>query len=507
MTGDLPVTDHVPSGTATPRLSRATLPVALARGAGPAPEAGIVHLGLGNFARAHTAVYTAAALAVRPGPWGVVGVAQRSHAVADALLAQDLLYAVLTLAPGTVDVAIPGVLAGVLVAADEPDKLLEHLAAPATRIVTLTVTEKGYSYSPASLGLDLDDPLVRADLLGGPPRTAIGQIARGLQRRAGSHGAPVTVLSCDNLEGNGDHTGRLVHEFVDALPAAERDELAGYMAGAVSFPSTMVDRIVPATTPAHRRLAAERLGIADEVPVPTEPFRMWVLQDRFAAGRPAWETGGAIFTDDVRGYELLKLRLLNGTHSLIAYLGMLAGQRYIADAVRIPAIERAARALIRDEYLPTLTVPEGVDLPAYVEQLFERFSNTAIAHPTTQVGSDGSRKLPVRITDAALHHLDRGRVPRLLALTVAAYIACLTIPDGYDRAALGTASDPAAARLVELGAREGSPQGLVSAVFLEAAIFPPELGERPAFTGAVADLLATLTRHGVDAAVDDALGG
>src|SRR5207302_902329 len=173
----------------------------LATGAGPAPEPGIVHLGLGNFARAHTAVYTAGALAVQPGPWGVVGVAQRSHAVADALLAQDLLYAVLTLAPGTVDVAIP------------------------------------------------------------------------------------TVLSCDNLEGNGDHTGRLVHEFVDALPAAEREELAGYLAGAVSFPSTMVDRIVPATTPAHRRLAAERLGVADEVPVPTERFSMWVLQDRFAAGR------------------------------------------------------------------------------------------------------------------------------------------------------------------------------------------------------------------------------
>jgi fructuronate reductase len=186
---------------------------------------------------------------------------------------------------------------------------------------------------------------------------------------------------------------------------------------------------------------------------------------------------------------------------------MVAGQRYIADAVRIPAIERAAHALIRGDYVPTLTVPEGVDLPAYVEQLFERFSNTAIAHLTTQVGSDGSRKLPVRITDAAMHHLDRGRVPRLLALTVAAYIACLAIPGGYDSAALGTVSDPAAARLAELGAREGNPQRLVSAVFLEAAIFQPELGERPAFAGAVADLLATLTRHGVDAAVDDALTG
>lgn len=500
------MTDPMRLDRAPPRLSRATLPAGLAREVGPAPAPGIVHLGLGNFARAHTAVYTAAALAEKPGPWGVVGVAQRSHAIADALVAQDLLYSVLTLAPGAAETAIPGVLTDVLVAAEEPERLLQHLAAPTTRIVTLTVTEKGYSYSPASLGLDFDDPLVRADLLGGPPRTAIAQIVRGLQRRAGGHGAAVTVVSCDNLAGNGDHTRCLVDEFVDALPAAERDEVAGFLAAAVSFPSTMVDRIVPATTPAHRQLAADRLGVTDEVPVPTEPFSMWVLQDDFAGGRPAWEAGGAIFTDDVHAYELLKLRLLNGTHSLIAYLGMLAGQRYIADAVAIPAIERAARALI-SEYMPTLTVPGGVDLPRYVEQLFERFANTAIAHPTTQVGSDGSLKLPVRITDAVRHHLDHGTAPRLLALTVAAYIACLAIPGGYDSAALGTVRDPAGPRLAELGARAGDLRRLVSAVFTEAAIFPPELAERPAFTDAVAELLAALTRRGVTAAVDQALRG
>jgi fructuronate reductase len=487
------------------RLSRANLPAALAARAGPAPAPGIVHLGLGNFARAHTALYTAAALEKQPGPWAVVGVAQRSHAVADALLAQDLLYTVLTLAPDRVDAAIQAVLSDVVVAADQPESLLSQLAAATTRIITLTVTEKGYSYSPETLGLDMDDAAVRADLRGGPPRTPIGQIVRGLQRRAGTHGEPVTVLSCDNLAGNGDRTRRLVRDFAGALPADERAELAGYL-DTVSFPSTMVDRIVPATTEEHRRLAAAKVGLRDQVPVPTEPFSMWVLQDRFAAGRPAWEAGGAIFSDDVHAYELLKLRLLNGTHSLIAYLGMLEGQRYIAGAVRVPAIERAARALI-DEYLPTLAVPEGVDLRLYVEQLFDRFGNTAIAHPTTQVGTDGSLKLPVRITDAAQHHLDRGRVPRLLALTVTAYIACLATPDGYDSAAIGEVRDPAAARLAELGAREADPRRLVRAVFGEAGIFSPALAERTAFLDTVADLLSTVRRHGVAAAVDRALAG
>jgi fructuronate reductase len=202
---------------------------------------------------------------------------------------------------------------------------------------------------------------------------------------------------------------------------------------------------------------------------------------------------------------MLKLRLLNGTHSLIAYLGMLAGQRYIAGAVRIPAIEKAARALITDEYLPTLTVPDGINLPLYIEQLLQRFGNTAIAHPTTQVGTDGSLKLPMRITDAAHHHLDRGVVPHVIALMVAAYIACLATPHSYDTRAVGTVRDPAAPRLAELGARYPEPRQLTRAVFAEAGIFTTELAERQPFLDVVADLLATLRRHGVAAAVDQAL--
>jgi fructuronate reductase len=268
----------------------------------------------------------------------------------------------------------------------------------------------------------------------------------------------------------------------------------------------MVDRIVPATTDAHREAAAGELGLADRVPVPAEPFSMWVLQDDFAAGRPAWESAGAVFTPDVHAYELLKLRLLNGTHSLIAYLGLLAGYRYIADAVRDPAIERAARAVMLDEYLPTLRVPDGMDAGQYTRQLFDRFGNSAIGHLSATVGSDGSLKLPVRITEPAHHHLGRGRVPRFLALTVAAYLGCAAVADGYDAASLGAISDPALDLLAPLGARHDDPDRLVRAVFAETGVFEAELAGRADFTAAVAELLGVLRRHGVAAAVSAAGG-
>ncbi len=187
----------------------------------------------------------------------------------------------------------------------------------------------------------------------------------------------------------------------------------------------MVDRIVPATTDAYRAAVAAHLGVTDAIPVPAEPFTMWVLEDRFAAGRPAWEHGGAIFTDDVEPYELLKLRLLNGTHSLIAYLGALDGHATIPGATAQPFVADAARRVLFDDYLPSVTVPADVDLDGYVAQLFERWSNTALGHRTQQVGSDGSVKLGQRVPEPALLQLRAGRLPHHLALTVAAYLCCL----------------------------------------------------------------------------------
>src|SRR4051812_38740502 len=320
------------TATTLPRLGAATAPTFALLHDRTVTETGIVHLGLGNFHRAHQAVYTAAALAHSDGPWGILGVAGRSADVADAMRAQDLRYAVVEIAPGRTRVTVPAVHTGVLVADREPHTVPAAIAAPGTAIVTLTVTEHGYTYSPRTHGLDLDAPAVQADLRGdGPPGTTLGRIVRGLQLRLRDHAAPVTVLSCDNLVGNGEHTRRLVREFAAALPAAERDELLPWLDASVTFPNSMVDHIVPSTTDAYRDAVAAPLGLRDAIPVPAEPFTMWALEDRFAAGRPAWERGGALFTDDVEPYELLKLRLLNGTHSLIAYLGALRGSATIPE--------------------------------------------------------------------------------------------------------------------------------------------------------------------------------
>jgi fructuronate reductase len=493
------------TSTDLPRLGAATVPAAALVHQRTLTGTGIVHLGLGNFHRAHQAVYTAAALAHTDGPWGILGVAGRSADVAEAMRSQDLRYSVVEIAPGRTRVTVPAVHTGVLVADQEPDAVLDAIAAPGTAIITLTVTEHGYTYSPRTHGLDLDAPAVQADLRGDAlPRTTIGRIVRGLQRRLRDHAAPITVLSCDNLVGNGAHTAQLVREFAAALPAAERDDLLPWLDTAVTFPNAMVDRIVPSTTDAYRRAVAEHLSVADTIPVPAEPFAMWVLEDRFAAGRPAWERGGAIFTADVEPYELLKLRLLNGTHSLIAYLGALHGCATIPEASAQSFVADAAHRVLHDGYLPTVTVPADVDLDAYVAQLFERWSNTALGHRTQQVGSDGSVKLGQRVPEPAVLHLRAGRMPHHLALTVAAYLCCLAPPAGFDAGPHAAAMvDPARAALVAAADRSASTPEFVGDV-LGGGLLGAELAAHPEFTDRVAGLIDVIVRDGPMAAASDA---
>ncbi|MET8980026.1 mannitol dehydrogenase family protein [Streptomyces sp. NPDC004539] len=468
-------------------------------------ETGIVHLGLGNFHRAHQAVYTAAALEAADGPWGILGVANSSARVAEAMREQDFRYSVVEIEPGAARIVVPGVHTGALVAARRPEAVVEAIAAPGTRVVSLTVTEHGYTFSPRTGRLDLDHPDVRADLRGeGAPRSVVGRLVRGLQRRLRGGAPPVTVLSCDNLSGNGDQTGRLVREFAAALPAAESGELAEWLNHSATFPNTMVDRIVPATTDAYRDVVADRLGLRDDAAVPAEPFTMWVLEDRFTAGRPAWEHAGALFTDDVEPYELLKLRLLNGTHSLIAYLGALDGQATVPEAIARPFVADAAHSVLHDDYLPTLTVPDDIDPDAYVAQLFDRWANSALGHRTRQVGSDGSVKLRQRVPEPALHHLSRGRLPHHLALTVAAYLCCMAPPPGLDAGPhAADMSDPARAGLREHAERATSTRDFVAAV-LDEGLLGDGLREHPAFTERVADFVDVITRHGAAAAAAEA---
>lgn len=474
----------------------------------PAPHAaGILHLGLGSFHRAHQAVYTAAAMDAQGGDWGIVGVASRSRGIVDAMREQDMLYAVATISPGSTVLGVPGVHTDAYVAADDPDRVVADLADPRIRVATLTVTENGYSYSAATQHLDTDDAVVRADLDGAAPRSTVGQLARGLQRRASAGGAPIAILSCDNLASNGTHTEKLVREFLATLPGSEGAEALAFLDEAVTFPSSMVDRIVPATTSRLRDEVSALLGVHDGIPVPAEPFTMWAIEDRFAGGRPAWEAGGAVFTDEVSRYEQLKVRLLNGTHSLIAYLGALSGAATIPEAIGSAGIEAAARTVLRDEYEPSVDVPTAVDVREYERQLFDRWGNSALGHRTTQVGSDGSVKLGQRIPEPALQALDEGRTPHLIALTVAGYLSCIAPLAGTDPGEHARAmTDPAREALAELAASSRDGRELAQRVIGDRRLFGERLAARTPFIDRVGELVDTIARHGVAAAIDDCVG-
>ncbi|MEB8342450.1 mannitol dehydrogenase family protein [Streptomyces endophyticus] len=504
-----------------PRLGRAALAGSSAAGAGrdwgsapyPAPQSpeglegapGIVHLGLGNFHRAHQAVYTADALRHTEGPWGITGVStttgSRPRPVIEGMAAQDGLYTVLTLhRGGAVAASVPGVHHKGLVADGQGAEVVAALGAATTRIVSLTVTEKGYTFG-ADGRLDLDDPLIRADLAGGAPRTALGLIARGLQQRLRSGAPPVTLLSCDNLMGNGHRLRGLLDEFIAALPAAEREDLQAYADASVSTPNSMVDRIAPATTDEHRTLAARVFGVRDTVPVPAEPYKLWVMQDDFRAGRPAWEQAGAVFTEDVAPYELMKLRLLNGAHSLLAYLGLLRGHRSIDAAVGDELLGGAVEFAMREEILPTVPEPAGMPGKAYVGELLDRFANPALGHRTAQVGSDGSLKIPVRWAGTLTESLAAGRVPRVLALGFAAYVRVITADGAYDEQRLGTVHDDARARLVELASRATGPDGAARLLLAEGGLLPQQAAQHAEFADSVAEFTRILDAHGAEAAL------
>ena len=414
-------------GGAVRRLSRANLPAPRA-GVGLPPPAelasqiGIVHLGIGAFHRAHQAVFTEdAAVATGEPGWGVCGVTQRSRTVVDQLLPQDGLYAVLERGFGEPTVRVVGQVSEVLFAGEEAGRVLDHLADPDVRLVTLTVTEKGYRRT-ADGRLDLADPVVVADLAGGS-RSTIGQLLRGFQARMHASAGAVSVLSCDNLTDNGAALRRLVLDFCLALPSAEGEAVGAWVEENVAFPSSMVDRIVPATTDADRAEAAELLGVRDAGLVVAEPFRQWVIEDAFAAGRPAWEKAGADLVGNVAPYERLKLRMLNGTHSLLAYLGALRGHPTIAQAVEDDVLATAARALMAEDVAPTVTVPGGPDVAAYGRTVLERFANPALRHTTAQVAMDGSQKLPLRLLGTVRDRLAAGADPTWASLAVAGWMA------------------------------------------------------------------------------------
>lgn len=485
-------------------LNRATFPKSHQIGASAPENPGIVHLGIGNFHRAHASVYTAKAMAAQGGNWGIVGVANRSHRVVDALTAQDHLYSILEMSPAGVSADIVDVHRKCLVAAEQPMAVMDEIANPDRKIVTMTISENGYLANAQTGHLDVDSDVLKADLANPEVATTmVGLLSRGLLRRWQQGGAPITVLSCDNMQSAGTTSHRTVTEYLQALKAPA--EVFDWLASSVTFPNAMVDRIVPGTTDATRAKVQELLGLEDKVPVPAEKFTMWVIEDKFAAGRPAWETAGAIFSDEVEKYELVKLRLLNGSHSLIAYLGGLLGSATIPEARSHDFVAQCVDAAIRNEYLPSIDLPEGFDSDAYIAELFDRWLNFALGDATSRVGSDGSLKLLQRVPVPALRMLDMGEMPQQLALTVAAWICCVAPPAGFDPGEVAAAMiEPARDRLAKAVAGATDISSHVTAI-MQGGFFPDDLAAHDEFTARVADLTEIIVRSGVQAAAEDAL--
>jgi fructuronate reductase len=363
--------------------------------------------------------------------------------------------------------------------------------------VSLTITEKGYGHDPATGRLDPAHPEIAPDLADpAHPASAVGLIVASLDARRLSHGKPYTVLCCDNLPHNGALVRGLVLEFARGRDPA----LAQWIERHVTFPATMVDRIVPATTAGDLDENDRALGVTDAAAVVCEPFRQWVIEDAFVAGRPPWELAGAELVADVAPFETMKLRLLNGSHSALAYLGFLAGHEFIYQVAEHPAFLAYMRALMA-EAVPTLRVPASVDLAAYRDALVRRFGNPALPHRTKQIAMDGSQKLPQRLLGTVRENLAAARPIERLSLAVAAWMRYASGVDEQGRAI--EVADPMRAQFAEIAARHrGDPRALCDALLGLRAIFGDDLAGDPRFADRVRGWLEILFRDGAARAVD-----
>ena len=415
----------------------------------------------------------------------------------DALKPQDGLYALAVRGAEGERLQVIGAIKDVLVAPEDPEALLRTLCDPAVKIVTLTVTEKGYCYDPATAALDEAHPDIVHDLASPAPRTAPGFLVEALRRRRAAKISSFTVLCCDNLP----HNGRTVRTIVTRFAALIDPALAGYIANEVAFPSTMVDRITPATTPEDRAAISGSLGLEDAAPVVTEPFSQWVIEDRFPEGRPDWSIAGAEFVTDVAPYENMKLRLLNGSHSTLAYLGYLAGYETVADTMKDANYRRLAGAVM-DDAATTLKMPSGADVAAYKRALMERYANPALRHRTWQICMDGSQKLPQRLLGSIRDRLAAGAPIDRLVMGVAGWMRYVTGIDEQGKPI--DVRDPLSARLRAIADEAGLVAERLAPALLDVReIFSPELAADPRFRSAVMNALSRIIAKGAKAAVAD----
>lgn len=411
---------------------------------------GIVHIGLGAFHRAHQAVYTDNAMAAQSGDWRIIGVSLRSADVRDQLLPQNCLYSLTCQSAALPQTRIIGAIADILVAPENPKAVVDTIANPDIKIVTLTVTEKGY-YQTAGGALDCDNEILAAELAGDTPITIYGFLARAMAQRRAIGAGGLTLLSCDNLSQNGKKLRALLHSYLDKVDA----DLAVWCDKYCTFPCSMVDRIVPATTADHINALAEQIGMRDEAAVYTETFSQWIIEDNFAAGRPPWD--GVQIVDDVRPYELAKLRMLNGAHSALAYVGLLRGYIFVHEAMSDSEIRQLVDILMRNEAATSLQPAAGQNLNQYADALMARFDNPALNHRLAQIAMDGSQKITQRWLQPLSEHQAIGRSCPALLRSLAAWVVHIR-GDG------NKVEDPMADKLAAIWQEAGA-QNIASALF------------------------------------------
>lgn len=415
---------------------------------------GIVHLGVGAFHRAHQAWYTDLATEAGDQSWGILGVSLRSNAAAHHLNPQDGLFSLTTADIGATATRVIGSIRKVIAATTQAgtDAAVAAIAAPATRIVSLTVTERGYASCAFATKLSREAAQPIYPLL-----------AAALRRRRASDLPGVTLLSCDNLPSNGKRLkSTLIHYLAEIDPAT-----ADWVTANCTFPSTMVDRIVPAVTPTDLKSVATLLGLKDDAAVIAEPFSQWIIEDCFADGRPSWERVGAAFTADVRPFETAKLRMLNGAHSALAYLGLERGYTFVDQAIADPVLRLLIEALMRREAADSFRSAPGQDLPAYADLLIERFSNSAIRHRLDQIAIDGSQKIPQRWLAAIADRRARGLSSPAILAALAAWVR-------FVRGNRGLVDDPLAGHFAALWGCEGT-GGIAAALFSQRGTFADAL--------------------------------
>jgi len=461
----------------------------------------IVHFGFGAFHRAHQAVCADILAAEHQSDWGYCECQINSGDLIKALREQDLLYSVTEKADDGLHTRVVGVIKEALFRKEDGvDKLIAAMCQPDVAIVSATVTEKGYCYQPATGELNLEHPAIKHDLANPQqPESLPGIILAAIKRRRELNLPPFSVMSCDNMPEN----GRVTRNVVTQLAGQQDAELADYIRQQVTFPSTMVDRIVPAMTEEALQALTEKLGCADPVGVECEPFFQWVIEDNFVNGRPQWEKAGAELVADVVPFEEMKLRMLNGSHSLLAYAGYLAGYEHISDCMNDASYLKAARSLMLDEQAPTLST-QGVDLVAYADSLIARYQNRAIKHRTYQIATDGTQKLPQRWLESIRWHLANGSRFELLALGVACWMRFVSGIDEQGKEIV--INDPLRAELAELVSSSSEGDERVAALLSLRAVFGDDLPDNSRFRERVSHHYQLLLSAGAKEAVRRAIG-